>query len=320
MNKPTQQQVIEAYKKLPPPVQEFLADPDQLARVLTDIRNTYDLHIDVIGQVNESIGYLLLGLVSASEFRDTLKTAGVPGNTINDIIVEINKRIFVPLREEEMKSGTGNVQQPAKPVFPAGLPQGSSPSAPEPKKYLHLDNRIPPRPAQSLRPSVSVATPVPPRFVVSPRVPPQGSSALQNGLAAIHHQPLVTPATPPPSPKAMERQGSQTSLPTKPVVNEKLLEDHEEPHIEFSKAPGSLVETPLRQALRTVIPPANLPGTFQSRPTPVEGRPSPRPDVASGEAGPIIPKVEPPVSPKSSVPAAPAKPYSGDPYREPIEP
>jgi hypothetical protein len=301
--------------QLPAPVQDFFAS-GKIDVIAKNLMQKNQFHLDQGTVVEREIIMLLLGLKNPNEFTQALaEEANLNKQTIDSIVQDINTQIFIPLREEEMKTS-----QPAKPVFPAGLPQESSPSAPEPKKYLHLDNRIPPRPAQSLRPSVSVATPVPPRFVVSPRVPQQGSSAPQNGLAAIHHQPLMTPATPPPSPKAMERQGSQTSLPAKPIANEKLLEDHEEPHIEFSKAPGSLVETPLRQALRTVIPPANLPGTFQSRPTPVEVRPSPRPDVAFSEAEPTIPKVEPPPSPKPSVPAAPSKPYSGDPYREPIEP
>lgn len=285
--------VKQVMKTLPPVIRTYLAQ-EKYTAVAKSLMTKYGLRIDQGGVLEREIMLLLMGIDNPDEFMQSLaEEAKLDQKIITSIVQDINTQIFVPLREEEMKTS-----QPAKPVFPTGLPQGSSPSAPEPKKYLHLDNRIPPRPAQSLRPSVSVATPVPPRFVVSPRVVPQGSSAPQNDLAAIHHQPLVTPATPPPSPKAMERQGSQTSLPAKPIANEKLLEDHEEPHIEFNKAPGSLVETPLRQALRTVIPPANLPGTFQSRPTPVEVRPSPKP----------------------SVPAAPAKPYSGDPYREPIEP
>ena len=196
MNKPTQQQVIEAYKRLPPPVQEFLADPDKLARVLTDIRNAHSLHIDVVGQISESIGYLLLGLVGPSEFRDVLKIVGVSEGTANDIINEINQKIFVPLREEMRKSQVAEVK--------------------------------PPQPQRS---------------------------ELRNVLASVTkevpHAPLGT------------SQGTA-----------KLLEDHEEPHIEFKK---------------TAAPPANLPGVIHHPPLPT-----------------------PP-------PILPTKPYSSDPYREPID-
>jgi hypothetical protein len=66
------------------------------------------------------------------------------------------------------------------------------------------------------------------------------------------------------------------------MPDEKLLEDHEEAHINFDK---------------TSVPP-NLPGVLPSI------QPKPTPPVAS------IPSAPPPIS---------SKPYSVDPYREPID-
>lgn len=175
MNKPTQQQVIEAYKKLPAPVREFLADPDKLARVLENIRNAHGLHIDVAGQIGESVGYLLLGLANPNEFKEMLKTASVSEATASEIIGEINQKIFVPLREE-MRRGASTAPAPA-PARPSiqhpPLPRPPIPQRrpAEPERYFHLENKIPPlaRPVAP-RPPVfnpSIA-PLPPKSVLPP--------------------------------------------------------------------------------------------------------------------------------------------------------
>ena len=111
--------------------------------------------------------------------------------------------------------------------------------------------------------------------------------------------------------------------------NNRMLEDHEEPHIEF------------KQASMPPAPQANLPGAMPSVAVP-EVRPSPilpkvephipkaapiqpRP-IPAGARAPfvVVPKVESSASPKTvpstpAEPPAPAKPYSVDPYREPID-
>ncbi len=277
MNKPTQQQVIEAYKRLPPPVQEFLADPDQLARVLTDIRNAHSLHIDVVGQVSESIGHLLLGLASPIEFRDTLKTAGVSEVTANDIIGEINQKIFVPLREQMRKGSSAAASAPSRPPVqqtaqmagnePLPLRPAVAPSVggPQSEKHFQLQNKIPPRPLNN-----------PPSGLSGDR------SVKQNDLAAAPSQ----------RPDLRNVLAAVTKSPN--LLNgEKLLEDHEEPHIEFRKS----------------VPPPNLPG-------------APRPSEAFGEGGippPVSAPLKPSTLPIASVPPVPAKPYSSDPYREPVD-
>ncbi|OGG78925.1 hypothetical protein A3J11_00535 [Candidatus Kaiserbacteria bacterium RIFCSPLOWO2_02_FULL_55_12] len=226
MNKPTQQQIIEAYKKLPPPVREFLADPDQLARVLTDIKNTHNLHVDVIGQVNESIGYLLLGLVNLGEFKDALKAAGVPEGTINEIIAEINQKIFVSLHEQMRSSGSQASASPQKspaPPVPASRPTGVMGPPPQSPRYFHLENKLPAPARPAPRPMPAVPPVQPLRPLTAPRSGASGDrSAQQNGLA----------------PRPMD----------------KMLEDHEEPHIDIS------------EKVQTVsTPPSNLPGVLPPR-------------------------------------------------------
>lgn len=126
----------------------------------------------------------------------------------------------------------------------------------------------------------------PPQTLASvPRyVPPKKYFNLQNKIPP----PVPTPPIQPVQPQRRE---------VIPVPTEtKLLGDHKEPHIEFHKP--VVTETPLRQALRAIVPPEDLPGVIQ--PTP-------------------IPEPPPPPLPPKPKPAVPVTPYSADPYREPIE-
>lgn len=149
-----------------------------------------------------------------------------------------------------------------------------------------------------------------------------------------------TPVTPP----AVGQQGSHfqlqnkiplpqkpapgmPSLSSKPLDSSKLLEDHEEPHIEFGKRPAqSAPATPAR----TAPPPPNLPGQMPPaapvapRIIPAGGRaPGPiPPTVAPAGPAPVAKPLPPPAPPGlkfTSAPPPPGKAYSADPYREPID-
>lgn len=252
-----EESIKQVMKTLPPVVRAYLAH-GKYSVVAQKLMAKYGLHVDQGSILERELMLLLMGIENPNEFTQALtEEAKLNQQTIDGIVQDINAQVFIPLREEEMKSSQ---------------PSGTAAPGTAPKKFMRLDNRIPPRPPQPLRSSASITTPVPPRFVVSPSVVPQRSSALQP----------VRPVRP---------VMNVTSTP--PMANEKLLEDHEEPHIEFNKA--SPTETPLRQALRTVMPSPNLPGAMQ-------------------------PRTPPPAPARPAAPPVPAKPYSADPYREPIEP
>jgi len=138
------------------------------------------------------------------------------------------------------------------------------------------------------------STPVQPRTVMSP----QPSSPSPQALVPV-------PKYSPPK-KYFNLQNKIPPAPTsKPIESNKLLGDHEEPHIDIrNKVQGSsppVTESPLRQALRTVVPPENLPGAM---PLPISAplKPSNLPPT-------LVPKPEP------IVPTVPVAPYSADPYR-----
>ena len=149
-------------------------------------------------------------------------------------------------------------------------------------------------PAIQRSPQVNAPVPayVPP---LQAQIPPDSA---QTGEAKEYfHLENKIPVPPP-------REGSLTSL--KRIDEEKLLEDHEEPSIVFNK--GFVAPVPARTALRPAVafgvggpPPANLPGAMP--PQPIQPRPSLK--ATEGAAKPV-----PPVS---------SRPYSVDPYREPID-
>lgn len=121
---------------------------------------------------------------------------------------------------------------------------------------------------------------------------------------------------------SLEQQRSPISLPVrpalfaapKPITSNTLLEDHEEPHIEFNKA--LVPPTPSRAVLSSTRPPQGINRIIsEARPTPIAQK--------ANVAAPVFqPKQIPPPVPAVAVPKAPpipSKPYSTDPYREPID-
>ena len=98
---------------------------------------------------------------------------------------------------------------------------------------------------------------------------------------------------PRPAPQSVAPVQKVAQVISMPVQNEKLLEDREEPHIEFNK---------------TSVPP-NLPGVM---PQPVISETKPPATIPT-----INPPIQKPVQPPVQIPSI--KSYSVDPYREPID-
>ena len=269
----------------PPLVQEAVMS-QATQQVIEQLGKQYTLHIDVIGLLMKLSSYMLLGYSGPKEALEELRAASVPEQQARQIIDDINKKIFVPLREK-MRGGIDAASQSTKPA------EAIKPVMPmaQPETHFHLQNRIEHPPL--------------------PKPQPEGSQTSLSSNSTLGDVVRSALATPPPSPKL---------LPPKPVENEKLLEDHEEPHIEIDKktVPSNLPGV--------VVPAGIIPPGVRFSPVIPEVRPSP-----------IIPKIEPqippipkvaapstPVAPapsKPSVlpPAPPIKSYSVDPYREPID-
>ena len=265
---------------LPPVIRAYLVQGKHTT-VAKSLMTKYGLRIDQAGVLEQEIILMIMGIDNPTEFTQALAgEAKLDQQTISSITKDVNEQIFVPLREEMRKDGMS--AEPKKPVavvsprttmIPANPQMRQQPvreTVPVPK-YFHLQNKIP----------VSIA----PKTVSPP------ATSLRDVLAS------VTKEVPRPSPLLeVADKGSQT-----PLNSEKLLGDHEEPHIELPPSPKAT-----EGAVRKISPPPNLPGAMPPHPVVSE-----KVQVASPPTVPLKP---------STLPLTPsAKPYSTDPYREPIE-
>ena len=268
---------------LPLPIQKFF-EQRKLGATAQFLMERYALHIDQGTVLERELMFLLLGLESPDEFAAELYAQlPISEQVVQDILADINKEVFIPL-QEEMKKAIGNIPQSAKPVMPPSREESKTSMSPTP-----ANPQLPPRPPVAFSGG-------------GPRILPPSAQ----GFGRVQQINASMPNYSPPQPlkyfhlenKIPPREVSQTSL--KPVVDEKLLEDREEPHIEFNKSPA-----------RTAPPPSNLPGVFIP------------PEVPMVQPLPATPKIETPPAPlKPTVsPLAPvsSRPYSSDPYREPID-
>lgn len=269
MHRYSTQELLEVSNKAPIQIREALSAETTISTI-TSIATNLKLHVDQIGLIAELNVQMLLGLVNPQEFLNELIAAKVPEKDAKEIMTEINQKIFVPLREQ-MRKGPVAPTEPTAPTPPKATqgtarpvtaPPPTTPAKPsvpgsyapplQSPKYFHLENKIP----APMRPNLGGSqTPVSP-----PVAPP---------INQIAKSPVARPDL---------RNVLATVMAPKTLDTRKLLEDHEEPHIEFAPP----VPRP------TAPPPANLPGA-------------------------LPPKFVPPA------PLVPVKPYSTDPYREPIE-
>ena len=192
---------------LPLPIRKYLAS-GQYSVVAQNLMKKYSLHIDQGGILERELMLLLMGIEDPEEFAASLKTeAAIPEAMLQQIMTDINQEVFVPLRQEEMKTGLG-ANAPAQTQAPT--PSGQSGS-----QYFHLENKLPSRPSVvrqpadggGARPAVQQA-PLPPKMnMLRPTPLPSDKK-----LLADHEEPHIEfkPPVPPMLP------GSNVPVPTQP--------------------------------------------------------------------------------------------------------
>ena len=237
-----------------------------------------------------------MGVDTPDEFTKALaEEAKLDQQTIDSIVQDLNAQIFVPLREEMRK--------------------GPQPAAPAPPMATRAPSETSQGAAQGIARQINHA-PLPPRPTPPAPRPPVASGVggsnfnLQNKIP-----PPARPAGAPPiaRPDLRSVLSSVTKEVPKLVPGEKLLEDHEEPHIEFHKAPTPPIVP------KASPPPPNLPGAMppQTRPSGLLVPPAPPKD---GQwKAPTPPQVKSPAPKPPVPPSPPPQSYTTDPYREPIE-
>lgn len=277
--------VKEVMEALPPVLRHYLADAKYVP-VVQGLMQKYKLRVDQSGVLERELILLLMGIESAQEFTDTLANqAGLNLLTISSIIQDINTQIFMPLRDAERR---GVLPEPTKPPQPQAMPARTPAQPPA----------VPPQPKPM--PTAAPVMQMPSSYAPPPQSPRYPHQQAQEP-AITFTRPAANKPAPPPQ-RAEDRSSAPSGLPTSDPAH--LLEDHEEPHIEFHKLEVSSPEAegspvPPAPSIPRNAPPPNLPGIVPAPPL----TPAPRPEVAA-------PKIEAPPA---------QRPYSTDPYREPLE-
>ena len=118
--------------ELPAPIQEFLKSPER-DEIAIRLAQKYALHVDQAGVFQLAYLHMLIGVISPEEFSETLKTAGIPGNTVSKLINDVNEEVFKPLREKE-RQGNVDAQKavlastPPVQISPEPMPAPTSPT------------------------------------------------------------------------------------------------------------------------------------------------------------------------------------------------
>lgn len=184
---PTEEQVLQAYNRAPKTIQDALSDGPAVD-FMVGLQERYGLHIDVAGRVVERIRNLLLGLSNPTEFLGELIQLGISDTAARSLVGDLNKEVFVPLREEMQKAPKTAVPEPV------AIPQRSlGAEAPLPVPSLAYEPpapTLPGSPVQAPMPAV-VPTPEPVAPAVQPiaQVAHPMQTATPNGwhsAAAVH--------------------------------------------------------------------------------------------------------------------------------------
>jgi len=338
--------------EVPAPIRALIAS-GKVQVIAKNLMQKNQLHIDQGAIIGRELILLLLGINTPSEFARTLVTdANLNQKIIDSVMQDVNTQIFIPLREEERKGPEEKSEQPAKqsvkPITSYVHPQNGNQISANPTQ---ANPQLPPRPPQMYAPM--------PKLGQNRPIEPSGVGETSQSPKYFHLEnkisvpPKDVQSTVPPPPPVKVSQPIKIGMPVRataaitqgPISDEKLLEDHEEPHIDLKtnlpkEATKDAVKIPMPPTPPTPPTPPNLPGSMPAQTIPPGARFSPRPVETASVREPVIPKTEVPVAPKPAVPPVPpvaavtpmqekpvvpaipsdtAKPYSADPYREPID-
>lgn len=269
-----EESIQQVMRTLPPAIRTYI-EGEQYAKVAQTLTTKYQLHVDQGGILEREMLLLLLGIENPAEFASALQTeTGLKQELVVAIMKDLNQQVFAPL-QETMRTG-GNEGVPATPkAKPAAAVQSLG----------TVDN--PPMPASIPTMSTPLAEKTLNRLAATP---PAGGSTPRP----------VAPAARP----AVVTSGLSAALKNAGV---QLLEDHEEPHIEFKKPAAAVAPAaPAAPSAPTSLPKPIMAGSFAA-PAPQ----APRPPMPAPLPSAPVPMPKPPVP---TMPASTT--YTVDPYRE----
>lgn len=327
------EQVMRAYEAASDTARAVFND-EETTKILVELDKELRLNDDQAATLGREAGYVVLGLTDQNDFTDRLKASGFSPDTVNAILFEVMKKIFLPLSKQlngELKKNPAlaNVQPeqaeekgpaatPAQPLKPnpvtISVPRYMGAPPPQSPLYVRDESKVPqldgavlpqkltaPRAAVTLgvndvEPLVTIArTPTPPAQREAPKTPVRET---------------VQPV--PPQPVA------RTPLPTIPAIAPvaELPLGEELPAVR----PAATRPAPQLQAsLKPAMPQMQAPA--QAAPASAPAAAPAVPPSATAAQAPAPAAVPAPAASKPAVPAVPppVRSYASDPYREPID-
>jgi len=109
-----EESIKQVMQTLPPVIRNYLAQ-GKYSVVAQNLMATYSLHIDQSGILEREIMLLLMGIENPTEFTEALvNEARIDKQTVSKIVQDVNEQVFIPLKEQEMKSKGTDTEEPAK--------------------------------------------------------------------------------------------------------------------------------------------------------------------------------------------------------------
>ena len=178
--------------QVPGPVRIFVLN--ELDSTTSALMTKHQLHVDHGGVLERELLLMLLGQSTPDEFVKALTGAGIEEGVVRNIVSDVNKDIFMRLREEERKE----VSAPVKPAAAAvpnrtpvpiysPLPATSIPPVPPSRVEppANLPGQLPepaPRPVPP-PPHIEVPIPVAPKVVEQPMPQPDQHTRIMHTMA-----------------------------------------------------------------------------------------------------------------------------------------
>ncbi|MEK7650789.1 MAG: hypothetical protein AAB364_02905 [Patescibacteria group bacterium] len=122
------QMVNERIKKLPPELQQAISSNDS-ERIVQEIGKKYGLHIDQVGELDNEVWQVMLGVKTSANFVvSIMERLKVDGQTAENIAREANEKIFLKIRES-LKQMEENKNTPKPEELLHELEQHTSPAS-----------------------------------------------------------------------------------------------------------------------------------------------------------------------------------------------
>jgi len=293
--------------ELPLSVQQFVTGPER-ARVALTLSQKYNLHVDQAGEFERSFIFMLIGISTPEEFVENLKEAGLTPEQVRGLTEDVNKEVFMKLREAEKNQPVN--PPPVQPVAPRPAPQ---PIQITPRSPVPIYSPLPSTPSLRMPPPyVTEATERPPVRQTPPPPP-------------VLPGQMPEPPVPQPVVPAPPRIETPIPVPMPPVVHQAPPQPANDPHHQILHTMARDME-----ALKSGVDPFRVahpaPPAWTQTPTPPRppvATPAPREQLITPPPAPA--SVPPPAVPASTAPQAPSplqvhlKQYGVDPYRETVE-